>query len=123
MYEIEYSDRGWNRLRMGVRDGMMGWIGKKAGVGTINSKGSKLRAAVNGVYKGFKGGVKNRAVIKTKSSKMKKGRDGVEGHVVEPHLQEVRKCRELDRTAVTYPRPSTPMLWLPHLQPLQLLHI
>ena len=69
---------------------------------------------MNGVYKGFKGGVKDRAVIKTKSSKMKKGRDEVEGHVVEPHLQEVRECRELDRTAVTYLRPSTSMLWLPH---------
>ena len=89
MYEIEYGDRGCNRLRMGARDGMMGGIGKKAGVGTINSKGSKLKAAVNRVYKSFKGGVKNRAVIKTKSSKMKKGRDGVKGHVVEPHLQEV----------------------------------
>ena len=96
---------------MGARDGIMRWIGKKAGVGTINSKGSKLRAAVNGVYKGFKEGVKDRAVIKIKSSKMKKGRDRVEGHVVEPHLQEVGKCRELDRTAVTYPRPSNSMLW------------
>ena len=110
MYEIEYSDRGWNRLRMGVRDGMMGWIGKKAGVGTINSKGSKLKAAVNKVCKGFKGGVKDRTVIKIKSSKMKKGRDRVKGHVVEPHLQEVGKCRELNGTAVTYLRPSTPML-------------
>ena len=62
------------------------------------------------MYKGFKGGVKDRAVIKTKSSKMKKGRNRVKGHVVEPHLQEVGKCRELNGTAVTYPRPSTPML-------------
>ena len=65
---------------------------------------------MNGVYKGFKGGVKDRAVIKTKSSKIKKGRDRVEGHVVEPHLQEVGKCRELNGTAVTYLRPSTPIL-------------
>ena len=111
MYEIEYGDRGWNKLRMEARDGMIGWIGKKAGVETINSKESKLKAAMNRVYKSFKGEVKDRAVIKTKSSsKMKKGRDEVEGHVVEPHLQEVGECRELDRTAVTYPRPSTPMI-------------
>ena len=24
IYEIKYGDRGWNRLRMGVRDGMLG---------------------------------------------------------------------------------------------------